>query len=66
VQFKNIREILLASVDYEAGLECLIAGVSKFFIIGGTAEVCKLKYSIKKLGEKIQALWSSLLVKSEL
>jgi hypothetical protein len=24
VQFKNIREILLASVDYEAGLECLI------------------------------------------
>jgi hypothetical protein len=24
VQFKNIRKILLASVDYEAGLECLI------------------------------------------
>ena len=24
VQFKNIREILLASVDYETGLECLI------------------------------------------
>ena len=24
VQFKNIREILLASVDYEAGFECLI------------------------------------------
>ena len=23
MQFKNIREILLASVDYEAGLECL-------------------------------------------